>query len=230
MSHSCIPDQLKVIRAELGAIAKISRSKRVSPFGTGISSADDFGMELNLRLGAEIERPFSVQLDLKIDLKAHASWSTRSLGKAKYWEHVISAFFQHGKPARLKYNHYQITTNQQIITPRDFYDAVTFPPKGQVPSAIQPPDMTCQMLPFQKRTVHWMLRREGFDIKDGEDGIIEHELGISPLHYKNVDAEGNICYVSPLLGVISKDLDALHEDFRAYKGGILAEEMGIFLF
>ena len=228
MNHSCNSDQFKVIRAELEAVAKIAFGKRNCK--SGIWCAGDFGMELNLRLGAEIKNPFSVQLDLKIDMIAQVSWTAHSLAFAKTWEHEIAAFFQHGKPVELRADRYRRIRYNEIITPRDFYDAVTFPSNDQVPSAIQPPDMICQMLPFQKRTVRWMLQREGFDVRDGVDGVFEIDLGVSPLYFKNVDGEGNSCYVSPLQGVISADLDALREEFRSYKGGILAEEMGIFLF
>lgn len=229
MICSCISDRLKAVLAELRAIAELTTGKRNCK--SGVYSAADFGIELSLRFGAEIEKPFSVQLDLKIDMIEQVSWTAHSLMLAKCWEGVLPAFFQHGKPAELRTSIRGFITYNAIITPRDFYDAVTVPPKDQVPSAIQPPNMTCQMFPFQKRTVRWMLQREGFDVRDGVDGILDEvDLGVSPLHFKNINREGNFCYFSPLLGVVSTDLDALREDFRPYKGGILAEEMGIFPF
>lgn len=89
--------------------------------------------------------------------------------------------------------------------------------------AIQPKDLIPTLLPFQKRSVGWLLSREGKHVRD--DGVIE-DIG-SPDHQSLLWEEvspspGTVWYINRLSGAITNELPL--NDFR---GGILAEEPGL---
>lgn len=198
---------------------------------SGQRSGKEFNAEILLKLGADLQRPFTAQLELRVDKAVEDSsliWTSDSLAAADRWEQVIGTAFPHGKPNGYTLGPYRSKVYGKPTQARDFYDAATLPEKTHV--SIQPAQMTCQLLPFQARTVRWMLQREGFDIVDGSDRVVECEGDLAqppPLHFKNTNSEGSTCYVSHLLGTISTNLNKSRAEFAAHpKGGILAEEMG----
>ncbi|KAI9724377.1 MAG: hypothetical protein M1812_000445 [Candelaria pacifica] len=115
-------------------------------------------------------------------------------------------------------------------SPQDFYEAVHVPDKHQnVNQAIQTEKVECQLYPFQKRAVNWLLGREGVEL--GSDGV--HQLGQHrqdsrplPFFQQAADVDDRECFVSHLLGVIVTD-PSLARQPSDIRGGILAEEMGL---
>jgi E3 ubiquitin-protein ligase SHPRH len=111
----------------------------------------------------------------------------------------------------------------------DFYDSVHIPPTDlQVSPRIKHSLTETALLPFQERTVDWLLRREG--VAFSASGTLEPFVESSPpaSFRQTQDATGAPCYVSQLRGMVVANLDAAKGDtLQTLRGGILAEEMGL---
>lgn len=119
-------------------------------------------------------------------------------------------------------------------SPQVFYEAAHVPNPKDTPSGdAEIPDVTAKLYPFQRRAVQWMLRREGVQwSQDGEGNAtikqIGHEHFDSPSAFIKVkDADGRHCFISPLLGKVTKDLEPFQQVEQDFPGGILSEEMGL---
>jgi E3 ubiquitin-protein ligase SHPRH len=114
--------------------------------------------------------------------------------------------------------------------PRDFYDNVHVPEKNLASSAdITNHLMTCRLYPFQRRAVHWLLDREGVQLKsDSHAQPRQRDTQAAPPFFRKAhDATGREIYVSQLLGCVSSSLADLQDTYPDISGGILAEEMGL---
>ena len=115
--------------------------------------------------------------------------------------------------------------------PREFYDNVHVPQKTEENSAnirIQSFDTT--LYPFQRRTVRWMLAREGVatDTEGKVSGLEQPDASVLPRGFVATNsADGNICYVNPALGVAVSDLATLQRVYGEVVGGLLSDEMGL---
>ncbi|KAF1838315.1 hypothetical protein BDW02DRAFT_576425 [Decorospora gaudefroyi] len=111
----------------------------------------------------------------------------------------------------------------------DFYDSVHVPPADLNTSPrIKQSLLETPLLPFQERSVDWLLRREG--VAFSPSGLLEPFVDSSPPTSlrQTQDATGTQCYVSQLRGAIVTNLDAAKGDtLQTLRGGILAEEMGL---
>lgn len=123
-------------------------------------------------------------------------------------------------------------TQRQSCTPSDFYNSVHVPKKQVDLSALENyKSIRCQLLPFQERSVGWLLKREGVKLPDGTLRPIykDRRAGSQNLpetFIATTDAEGRPCFVSHVYCVAASDLSdwPYSSDIR---GGILAEEMGL---
>jgi E3 ubiquitin-protein ligase SHPRH len=111
----------------------------------------------------------------------------------------------------------------------DFYDSVHVPPANtEISPLIKQGLIDTKLLPFQERTVDWLLRREG--VAFSSSGLLEPFVNTSPpVSFRQTqDVAGVPCYVSQLRGTIVTNLDAAKDDtLQSLRGGILAEEMGL---
>ncbi|KAJ5678618.1 hypothetical protein N7462_006862 [Penicillium macrosclerotiorum] len=116
-------------------------------------------------------------------------------------------------------------------SPREFYDSVHVPEKTASASAdIKCPDLVCDLFPFQRRAVRWLLWREGMKLQnDGSVVPIERPLpnGLPTSFKQMVDANGNTCYLSHLFMTITTQISQWGDAAYLLRGGILAEEMGL---
>jgi E3 ubiquitin-protein ligase SHPRH len=116
-------------------------------------------------------------------------------------------------------------------SPRQFYESVHVPPDTKSASAeIHCPELACQLFPFQRRAVRWLLRREGVELQnDGRVTPIERTASDDlPASYnKMTDADGNTCYFSHLFMTITTNINHWSDAADYLRGGILAEEMGL---
>ncbi|PGG99302.1 hypothetical protein AJ79_08569 [Helicocarpus griseus UAMH5409] len=116
-------------------------------------------------------------------------------------------------------------------SPSEFYDSVHVPTKFfDLPSSAIPDSVQCQLFPFQRRAVRWLLEREGMEVLP--DGQVQgrrasSESRLPDLFSKIQDADGRICYASRLFRVLTTDISEWSSIERTLKGGILAEEMGL---
>lgn len=102
----------------------------------------------------------------------------------------------------------------------DFYDAVHVPPQDStIAPRIADSLPSTALYPYQQRSVHWMLQREGMLPKDKSH---EFPISFSPTQ----DCTGEKCYVSGARGMVIADVDRAW-DSTSLPGGILAEEMGL---
>lgn len=116
-------------------------------------------------------------------------------------------------------------------TPREFYESVHVPQDTEGASAgIKCPDLICELFPFQRRAVRWLLWREGVKIQQ-EGTLIPVERSPSnelPASFRQMrDADGNICYFSHLFMAITTEISRWGNASHYLRGGILAEEMGL---
>ena len=127
----------------------------------------------------------------------------------------------------------QTSVAPEVWDPRQFYDNVHVPLANDKNSKDLKIDLLhCELYPFQRRAVHWLLEREG--VQSGESGQISPLLGQDienaglPAGFLTVrDGNGQICYVNHALGVVCSDFRRIRRHYGAIRGGILAEEMGL---
>ena len=114
-------------------------------------------------------------------------------------------------------------------SPRDFYESVHVPVADPDEFGLPEIDgLVCELYPFQKRTVQWLLRREGMNAIT-EPLITPPDKPAKLPHgfLQTTDAVGRKCYVSHLLGIMTTSEDLVQDNANRIRGGILAEEMGL---
>ncbi|KAI5289470.1 hypothetical protein KEM52_000779, partial [Ascosphaera acerosa] len=117
----------------------------------------------------------------------------------------------------------------QSFAPSHFYANVHVPPRDVTPS-VHSPLVRCQLFPFQRRAVRWLMRREGATLHTNSSvtpAPSHAEPTLPPSFFETVDALGKICLASPYLHVLTSDTSDCWNADATVKGGILAEEMGL---
>ncbi|KAJ5347734.1 uncharacterized protein N7506_000987 [Penicillium brevicompactum] len=115
-------------------------------------------------------------------------------------------------------------------SPREFYDSVHVPQTPDTTAAgLKCPGVDCELFPFQKRAVRWLLQREGKDIQqDGQLIPMKSEAdGLPASFHCREDADGKTYYFSQLFMTLIRDTSAWFDAAHHLRGGILAEEMGL---
>ncbi|KAJ5760098.1 hypothetical protein N7520_007254 [Penicillium odoratum] len=120
----------------------------------------------------------------------------------------------------------------QAWYPRRFYDSVHVPPNTEEASVdIKCPGLVCELFPFQRRAVRWLLQREGMELQSNATPTPTKRFstrGLPASFQQMQDADGRICYFSHLFMIITYDLSKWGDDASDHmQGGILAEEMGL---
>ncbi|KAF5541231.1 rad8 Rdh54p [Fusarium mexicanum] len=116
-------------------------------------------------------------------------------------------------------------------SPMDFYEAAFVPRKDEKsPETIQVDALESTLFPYQKRTLQWLLRREGVQwsadmrrvipcVPENQDSVYDFK--------KLTDVAGNEYYLSELFHTVTRDISLFRQAEASIKGGILAEEMGL---
>lgn len=117
----------------------------------------------------------------------------------------------------------------QEWSPRDFYKNVHVPKLTDSSTNIKCPDLKCNLFPFQRRAVRWLLQREGREVgPNGEIMPMEVPKNDLPVSFSSTkDADGRTYYFSYLFMILTTELSGWHDAADNLKGGILAEEMGL---
>ena len=120
-------------------------------------------------------------------------------------------------------------TVPEMWHPRDFYDNVHVPEKtAEQSSEFAIDDFESNLYPFQRRTVRWMLSREGVSVDaDGKIQQVGRTEGLPHGFVKCHGGLGKHCYVHHALGIVSPSASKVQEAFQTIKGGLLADEMGL---
>jgi E3 ubiquitin-protein ligase SHPRH len=122
------------------------------------------------------------------------------------------------------------TPDSSAWSPMDFYDSAHVPPKDDANAAsIQVPALEASLFPYQKRTLKWLLQREG--VRWSETGAIEpiadDSRPVMDTFRTEKDDAGNDVYVSDVFHTVTRNKAGYRAADKAIKGGILAEEMGL---
>ena len=127
-------------------------------------------------------------------------------------------------------------TDGEKWSPLDFYNAAHVPDKTDPsPLSIEIPNLTATLFPYQKRTLQWLLQREGVAWSQSADGgrpglkaLDASNLGYVPKSFREVeDINGRKAFLSDLYQLVTTDVTPFAEAEVCFRGGILAEEMGL---
>jgi hypothetical protein len=135
---------------------------------------------------------------------------------------------------RLRLVEYIFPKPSKEITADDFYTHIGTIPKDFIHDPnehrrLQHPDIACQLYPFQKRAVFWMLQREGV-IQAHPSCTIDMQAQLAPICEAVKDLDGNDLYMSRHQGIVSTDDSWVKTNFpiQSIRGGILAEVLALF--
>ncbi|QSL66161.1 hypothetical protein MERGE_000536 [Pneumocystis wakefieldiae] len=112
---------------------------------------------------------------------------------------------------------------QDTINPSLFYDNVCGLQESGISSFTSPDKLNTDLLPFQKKAVEWMLKRE----KCIPNTLDCHKENIPPTWEASVDVDGKQIYYNKVYGIICSSIIDVKNTFTDIDGGILAEEMGL---
>ncbi|KAG5931901.1 hypothetical protein E4U60_005715 [Claviceps pazoutovae] len=122
-------------------------------------------------------------------------------------------------------------SNKSVSSPAHFYEAAYVPSPDDNTLDIHVPGLESTLFPYQKRTLQWLLAREG--VMWSRD-----EATLQPLSPKRrspsmdcfrtvQDVNGKEVFVSDLFQIVTRDRKMYQRADEVVKGGILAEEMGL---
>lgn len=116
-------------------------------------------------------------------------------------------------------------------SPRDFYENVHVPQDTPKTSAEVKCEMiVCELYPFQRRAVRWLLQREGMEL-DSSGNVSPIQRASSnrlPASFQEfTDADGQPYFASHLFMNATREFPDWYNAEEYLKGGILAEEMGL---
>jgi SNF2 family DNA or RNA helicase len=188
-------------------------------------SSKEYHQQASLILVRDANNRWSCSFKTEVTFEAANEWSTRFLELSNNYGNLLARGLPVGQP----------DSSLWSVAPREFYLSVHIPEKTeQVPTCVQHKDLTCDLLPFQRRAVKWMLKREGVEFApDASGGLVPVKdrlgPGVPPTFFEQQDKNGDTCYVSHVFGIASKKLEKLRElsNKDDINGGILAEEMGL---
>ncbi|KAK7621388.1 SNF2 family DNA-dependent ATPase domain-containing protein [Phyllosticta citricarpa] len=124
------------------------------------------------------------------------------------------------RPERCRYR-----PERRPWTVQDFYNCVHVPSKHVPVSLDIPRGMTCDLFPFQKRTVQWMLARESATSSSTASDNGPEDV-LPPTFCRTTNHEGRSCFVSLARRMAFTDRNMLEKE-NLERGGILCEEMGL---
>ncbi|KAJ6438662.1 Elongation factor Tu [Purpureocillium lavendulum] len=127
---------------------------------------------------------------------------------------------------------YPTTAPSRAWSPMDFYDAAYVPSKEDESAAsIEIPGLVATLFPYQKRTLKWLLAREGMVWRAEESRVEPIQSANSPFKVDTFravrDSSGEQVFLSDVFQTITRNKLPYEDMDKAVKGGILAEEMGL---
>ncbi|ODA78344.1 hypothetical protein RJ55_05725 [Drechmeria coniospora] len=146
----------------------------------------------------------------------------RSRAERKLSQKLIDVFFPITPPAR----------DFAGWSPMDFYDAAYVPPKDDHDSqTIRVPELEATLFPYQKRTLCWLLAREGMQWSASESQprpLPRNDVEPQVNAFRSLtDSNGDPVFVSDLFQTVTRDTILYRQADTSVRGGILAEEMGL---
>lgn len=173
-----------------------------------------------------------ITIRLEFIVKWNVSTTVYPISLSPYQRHFRKEILALAFPRTL-----EITPEDQgkSCSPQLFYDAAHVPdPENTPPEDLTIPHLTAKLYPFQRRAVQWMLQREGVQWQQSQD---DNDSGVTEIGFDRFeapssftrirDADGRVCYISRLLGKITRDSSQFELLEQNMRGGILSEEMGL---
>lgn len=118
----------------------------------------------------------------------------------------------------------ELAVRQVPFSPRDFYDNVYVPDRNTAHDLPVVKELQCELLPFQRRAIRWLMQREAINNRsncEGEESELPHGF------VRAIDGDGRPCFISRFLGVATTARHMVGQLEPSIRGGILAEEMGL---
>ncbi|KAI0167093.1 SNF2 family N-terminal domain-containing protein [Hypoxylon sp. FL1284] len=200
----------------------------------GQAQPDDSDNEsaLWVKVTAHLQRKKEDHLQLSLELNWNTtSWcSLQGVSKPSLCQKIIDTFFPNDTPVL---DH---VGENNTLSSRAFYDAAFIPERDQADlSSLSVPGLTPNLYPFQRRTLQWLLRREGVRWSDrNADGVPGLEplsppsTSTPPLSFREAkDADSKLVYISDLYHIVTRDVTSFAKYEASVRGGLLAEEMGL---
>ena len=108
--------------------------------------------------------------------------------------------------------HGETSSSPDAWSPRDFYDNVHVPGKNDTEAAkLVVADLESTLFPYQKRTVRWMLAREGVDINGRNLGHVHQDSEGLHGFVRTVDHYRNPIWANSWLGLVTTN-DSIWKD------------------
>lgn len=131
-----------------------------------------------------------------------------------------------------------VTSKGESWSPLDFYEAAHVPSANDKRAlSIEVPDLTASLYPYQKKTLNWLLKREGVQWKGSDDGPLASIESLPPTDdsetahsFRKIQPESEAAqsfYISHLYHLVTTNLTPFQQAEQSVRGGILAEEMGL---
>ena len=113
----------------------------------------------------------------------------------------------------------QTSESADAWSPRDFYESVHVPAKNdRLAESLVVDGLESTLFPYQKRTVQWMLDREGVDTRGRTVNSTQtHKHGDHGFTH-TVDTCGNQIWVNPWLGLVTTDDSLLNDSAMTVRG------------
>ena len=187
------------------------------------------------------EEPGAIWTSVDVEMRREHGSITLKFNIQLFWRHIVSSLYPFRSKAKRELSQDLIDTyfptmeKQQVekaSAPMDFYEAAYVPPKDDpIAASIETPRLDSTLYPYQKRTLSWMLAREGVRWNQSME-IVEDIPENDGQTWVNTfraiqDAEGNSLFLSDVYNLITADTSPFNESESSIKGGILAEEMGL---
>jgi E3 ubiquitin-protein ligase SHPRH len=147
-------------------------------------------------------------------------WLVGYYPKRHFHETVVDTYFPGGP---------RIEFDPASRSAQTFYESVFVPSQDDDVAASITTNLATEPFPFQKRTLKWLLKREGVQWSNGRiEPIQQEEKCLIRSSFRQAsDANAQPVFISDLLNVVTRNIEPLVEMDRDCKGGILAEEMGL---
>ena len=125
-----------------------------------------------------------------------------------------------------------MTGETSVWSPMDFYEAAFVPSREDaVAHSIEVPYLDATLFPYQKRTLKWLLSREGMrwsQSRSAVETIPPDSVTSGVLPFRSVrDADGHEVFLSDVFHTVTCDVSNYRRADQMVQGGILAEEMGL---
>jgi E3 ubiquitin-protein ligase SHPRH len=226
-TESKIHDDMLMACSALGAMGRVAINTNVRLVVLPASAYD----------ASKDQMPFCLQVDCTVSLVVptiHEPISNRGLTKRDLGEkegaqrRLLCLLFPPSVPDTLIVPH--LPDNRSTDIPF-LYSILTSAPRlpSMAEESMQPDGLLPTLLPFQRRSVGWMLQREGKTVdsegtivpKSSVNGLTNSSL---PLFWDKIEREGgDIWYIHRLTGTLSSEMP----EEECPPGGILAEEPGL---